>query len=163
MASKVRRRPKCSTCGQCCREHGFSLFMAPGDYRRWRRQERWDILQYVYLASPRGYGDLWLDPKTGGELGYCPFLKRVSPDRYICTIQDTKPKECKEFFCEGAYAIGQRGVPFKTESGWSEKARQSGYGKNRNGPQFLATKRRRTKKQRLAPKGILASKRGFGN
>ena len=31
--------------------------------------------------------------------------------------------------CEWAYGIGEKGIPFKTLSGWTEKARQLGYGK----------------------------------
>ncbi len=131
MTSKVGKRPKCSMCGKCCKEHGFGLTMTPGDYRRWKRQGRWDILQYAWVATRIGYGDIWIDPKTGEDLSYCPFLKKVNPSRYICAIQDTKPKGCKEFFCEWAYGIGEKGIPFKRQSGWTEKARQLGYGKTK--------------------------------
>lgn len=58
-------------------------------------------------------------------------LKKVSPSRYICTIQDTKPKVCKEFFCEWAYGISEKGIPFKRQNGWTEKSRQLGYRKTK--------------------------------
>ncbi len=101
--------------------------MTPGDHRRWNRQGRLDILGYAWLGTPQGYGDLWIDVETGEELSYCPFLKKVSRSKYICTIQDTKPRACKEFWCEWSYAVGKKGIPFKMHGGWTDKARRLGY------------------------------------
>ena len=101
--------------------------MTPSDYRRWKRQERWDILRYVRLGLPQAHGDLWIDSETGEELHCCPFLKELEPMKYICEIYDTKPKVCREFWCEGSYGVGEKGVPFKTGRGWSEKASELGY------------------------------------
>jgi len=68
-----------------------------------------------------------MDSKTGEELLHCPFLKEISPAKYVCGIYDTNPKVCREFWCEWLYGVGKKGVPFKTARGWSEKARQLGY------------------------------------
>ena len=114
-------------CGECCRAP-VVLITKPADYRRWIRQERWDILRYASEPPLRGYGDLWIAIKDDEGTGYCPFIEKISPDKYICTIHDTKPKVCKEFRCEWAYGAGKKGVPFKTERGWTDRAKRLGYG-----------------------------------
>ena len=128
MNNKPRKRPRCSMCGKCCRAP-IVLITKPEDYRRWIRQARWDILKYASVPPLRGYGDLWTDINGSQGSGYCPFIWKVSHCRYMCTIQDTKPKVCKEFRCEWAYGIGKKGIPFKTECGWTDKAKHLGYGK----------------------------------
>jgi Fe-S-cluster containining protein len=130
MTNKPRKRPRCSMCGRCCKAPVI-LVTKPGDYRRWIRQGRSDILRYASVHTRQGYGDLRVDAEAGEGLSYCPFIKRVSHYKYICTIQDTKPKVCKEFWCEWAYRIGKKGIPFRTERGWTDKARQLGYGQTK--------------------------------
>ena len=127
MTCEARKMPRCSMCGTCC-SAAIGLIMTPGDYRRWKRQGRSDILRYTWKGTPQGDGDLWIDPDTGEELIYCPFLKEVCPGKYTCTIQDTKPTVCREYWCEWSYGIGKKGVAFRTDGGWEEKARQLGYG-----------------------------------
>ena len=114
-------------CGECCRAPVI-LITKPVDYRRWKRQGRSDILQCASVPPLQGYGDLWIDIKDSEGSSYCPFIKKFSHNKYNCTIQDTKPKVCKEFWCEWAYGIGNKGIPFKTERGWTDKAKQLGYG-----------------------------------
>lgn len=118
-------------CGICCRELDVDqMTMMPSDYRRWKRQGRQDILRHAIVMTPQGYGDLNLlfDMEKEKYLRYCQFLKRVGRGKYICTIHDTKPKVCKEFWCEWSYGVGEKGTPFKTDCGWEEKARELGYG-----------------------------------
>ena len=126
MSNKIRRRPTCSSCGRCCVRGGSKLIMTPSDYRRWKRQGRWDILCYARLELSRDHGNLWMDPKTGEELLNCPFLKKINSTKYICEIYDTRPKVCREFWCEWSYGVGKKGIPFKTARGWGEKAKQLG-------------------------------------
>jgi Fe-S-cluster containining protein len=126
---KHKIKPRCFRCGKCCREHGFGLTVTPGDTRRWKKQGRADILRYAWI--PRGvggYGDIWIDPETGEDLDYCPFLQKVSLGKYICSIYETRPKICREFWCEYAYGVGRRGQTFRGMAGWTERARQLGYG-----------------------------------
>ena len=127
MTDKPRKRPKCSMCGECCRAPVI-LITKPADYMRWTSQGRSDILQYASVPPLKGYGDLWLHIDRSERSGYCPFIRKVSRNKYICTIHDTKPRVCKEFRCEWAYGIGKKGVPFKTERGWTDKAKQLGFG-----------------------------------
>ena len=126
MTNRPRKRLRCSMCGECCRAPVI-MVVKPGDYKRWTRQGRLDILRYASVPPTQGYGDLWIAIKGGEESDYCPFIKRVSGDKYTCTIQNTKPKVCKEFRCEWAYGVGNRGIPFKTERGWTDKAIRLGY------------------------------------
>lgn len=115
--------------------------MTPGDYRRWKREGREDILRYA-MMSPRGYGwgILWFDPVRRLEVDYCPFLVNAEDGSKKCSIQDTKPRICREFYCEMAYDEGKEAVPFKVLSGWSNKAIRLGYGKAkpRNDPDDFA-------------------------
>ncbi len=127
MTDKPRKRPRCCMCGECCRAPVI-LITKPEDYRRWTRQKRSDILQYASVPPLQGYGDLCIDIKGGEGSSYCPFIKKVSHSKYICTIHNTKPKVCKEFLCEWAYWAGKKGIPFKTERGWTDKAKRLGYG-----------------------------------
>jgi len=121
--------PRCSSCGTCCRgEHHWGLILLPGDYERWVQEKREDILCYVEQSA---YGHhraiIWKDIQTGKYIDHCPFLLGVDADRYECVIQDTKPKICSMFWCAWAYSEGDRGVPFKTLNGWTERARELGY------------------------------------
>ncbi len=131
MVEKLRKRARCSRCGKCCTAP-VVLITKPSDYRRWVRQGRDDILKYASVPPLKGYGDLWIDIKGSEDSAYCPFIKKTGEDTYICTIHDTKPKVCREFRCEWAYGAGKKGVPFKTERGWTDKAKKLGYGKSDN-------------------------------
>lgn len=99
-------------CGSCCLAQGCGLKIVPGDYKRWRQQGRQDILRYAWIAPRLGsYGGVWMDPELGNDLSFCPFLKKISQQKYVCTIHDTKPKACKDFWCEWSYGVGNKGIP----------------------------------------------------
>ena len=122
--------PHCSHCGRCCRALGLELPMLREDYRRWKKQRRQDILRYAWIPDlSDGWGDLWIDPKSGQELLRCPFLKHTKNREWSCAIEDTKPGVCKEFWCEYAYGVGTKGVMFKSLNGRSQKAKEMGYEK----------------------------------
>ncbi len=120
--------PRCSSCGMCCRgERHYGLILLPGDYERWVQKRREDILCYIESSINGIYLALiWKSLETGEHLDYCPFLEKAGQDKYICTIQDTKPKICKEFWCAWAYSIGEKGVAYKTFNGWTAGAKQRG-------------------------------------
>jgi Fe-S-cluster containining protein len=128
MSPELSSCPRCSMCAKCCAEQGHGLTITREDYKRWRYQRRTDILRYVWKPErSNGFGDIWIDPKTGEDLDHCPFLVKVGRRKPVCSIHDTKPEICREFWCEWAYGAGNKGVPFKTIDGWSEKAKQLGY------------------------------------
>ena len=124
----MQRKQNCSMCGKCCLKLGHVLYMTVGDSRRWIHQGRDDILRYADLTLEH-FGELWYDPETEEELDQCPFILKINSRKYVCAIQETKPKACKDFWCEWVYGAGERGIPFRTIRGWSQKARQLGYGK----------------------------------
>jgi len=124
-----KKKPRCFKCGMCCKEQGFALTVTPADTRRWKKQKRSDILHYVWAPKGGGgYGDIWIDPETGEDLDYCPFLQKVGRGKYICSIHETRPKICREFWCEYAYGVGRKGSTFRGRAGWTERAKQLGYG-----------------------------------
>lgn len=127
MTDKLRKRPRCSRCGKCCTAP-VVLITKPSDYLRWERQGRDDILKYATVPPLKGYGDLWIDIKGTENSGYCPFIRQTDEGKFICAIHDTKPEVCREFYCEWAYGAGKKGVPFRTERGWTDKAKKLGYG-----------------------------------
>ena len=128
---KYKKKPRCFRCGKCCVEQGFDLTATSADTRRWERQGRADILRYVWVPKGAGgYGDIWIDPETGEDLDYCPFLQKVSLGKYICGIYETRPKICREFWCEYAYGVGKKGQTFRGMAGWTDRARQLGYGQS---------------------------------
>ena len=98
----------------------------PSDHRRWKRQGRQDILGYVsQYQRYADYGDIWVDwvdPETGDVLAHCPFLHKVDQGKYTCAIHNTKPAICKRFWCEWAYGVGKKGVPFRSMAGRTGKA-----------------------------------------
>jgi Fe-S-cluster containining protein len=130
MTDKLVKRPKCSMCGKYYSAPAL-MITKPSDYKRWVEQGREDILQYASVPPPQGYGDLWRDPENGEAITHCPFAQEIENNKYICTIHDTKPKVCREYRCEWSYGAGKKGVPFKTDCGWTDKALKMGYGKQR--------------------------------
>lgn len=105
--------------------------MTASDYQRWKKQGRDDILHYI--PRPERYAQLgdtwvdWIDPETGEVLQCCPFLATTGQGSCYCLIHETKPRVCREFWCEWSYRAGARGVPFKRAGGWSAKAKELGY------------------------------------
>jgi Fe-S-cluster containining protein len=63
----------------------------------WEERNRYDILQWVDEVLPGVY-DIWIDPRTGDDVGSCPWLQQ-SPQqgRYVCRIQDVKPESCRKY------------------------------------------------------------------
>ncbi|MEE8414625.1 MAG: hypothetical protein V3R96_08755 [Dehalococcoidales bacterium] len=138
MAKQGGNKPECSVCGECCKKLGYEVRMTPGDYRRWKHQERDDILSYALLISGSGgRGYLWFDPEIKLELDCCPFLTEYAFGKYSCAIQETKPMICRKFWCAWTYGAGERSVPFKVATGWTEKARKLGYGKKGEKPPLV--------------------------
>ena len=109
----------CERCGSCCLQFGGTNFADEADLRRWLKEERIDILQYAcgwndwcnevfrdypelvieYLTESLN-AEFWFDPRTGNELSICPFLKkRYRKQQFKCSIHETKPQTCREYFC----------------------------------------------------------------
>ena len=88
----------CQQCGKCCKWYDDTrrFYIALEDYERWSINEREDILCYV-KRDEEGLMVGWYDPLTNLQVDLCPFLERISKDKYICSIHETKPKHCREY------------------------------------------------------------------
>jgi Fe-S-cluster containining protein len=87
----------CTRCGKCCLDEQYmtTLSATSEDVKRWCREARYDILEYVARVGQLG-NDLWV--KDGVELSRCPFVRK---DRakltYHCTIYETRPAACRGY------------------------------------------------------------------
>lgn len=85
---------KCIQCGHCCLDlsGAFSTSADEEDIARWKKEKRWDILEYVVGT------DLWISPITGEDVTRCPWLRKLpKKNKYICRIHETKPKHCRDY------------------------------------------------------------------
>jgi len=94
----------CKRCGFCCKYYEGLLWAEREDIERWKKEKRYDILKYIEGAEINGkieyFDELWFNPKTGDETYRCPFLRKVrNKPIYKCKIHETKPNECREFYC----------------------------------------------------------------
>ena len=110
------RKPRCSRCGACCLKQGSGFTMTPADFKRWKDEQRQDILRYIPFHHTETLDhDVWIDwadPDTHEPLAYCPFLTMGDHRAYACAINETKPRICSSFWCEWAWGVGRRGKPF---------------------------------------------------
>ncbi len=82
----------CACCGRCCELFGGHLHAYDADIRRWKRDDREDLLQMV-----NHLGWIWVDPVTKAPLDRCPFIYRSESELSLCQINDTKPDMCREY------------------------------------------------------------------
>ncbi len=77
----------CTQCGRCCTNADFMerIGISAPDVARWKSQGRTDILAMLNDVSG------WRDP------GPCPFLVADGPNRYNCSIYETRPQTCREY------------------------------------------------------------------
>jgi len=83
---------QCACCGNCCELFGGHLNASRPDLERWRRLGREDLLNRVNRL-----GWIWVDPQTGQREKRCPFLRRLSSDQAVCSIQEIKPDICRAY------------------------------------------------------------------
>jgi Fe-S-cluster containining protein len=88
---------RCKQCGHCCLNlsDAYCNSVLDEDVNRWQLEHRCDILKFVDQSS--FFNDIWIDQETGEELGRCPWLKRLSNNKYICRIHHTKPAHCRNY------------------------------------------------------------------
>ncbi len=71
------------------------------DVKRWEKAGREDILEYVAhieFEGQRVCSDIWINPRIGDNVDRCPWLRKLpQQNKYICRIQDVKPKHCREY------------------------------------------------------------------
>ena len=87
----------CTRCGKCCLDASYMLSLpaTESDIRRWRREGRDDILEYVDFIGGGVY-DLWV--RDGVDLPRCPFVRKDrGKPTYHCTIHETRPAACRGY------------------------------------------------------------------
>ena len=91
----------CTQCGRCCTNENFmgSLAASGEDVRRWRKEGRGDILEWVWIFGDADdpWGDLWIN-SAEHEAQRCPFVRKVrGQDKYVCRIYETRPAVCRAY------------------------------------------------------------------
>ncbi|MGA7144202.1 MAG: YkgJ family cysteine cluster protein [Desulfobacterales bacterium] len=88
---------RCKQCGHCCLNltDAYCNSVLDEDVNRWKSEDRDDILKFVDQSS--FFNDIWIDQETGEELGRCPWLKKLSNNKYTCRIHHTKPTHCRNY------------------------------------------------------------------
>lgn len=100
----------CEQCGLCCRIFGPGISPTQTNVYHWIEQERTDILCWFVAFMEDGTqvpcnglaaGNLgnvisfeMRNPDTGEYVTVCPFLRRVTKERYLCGIHRVKPEMC---------------------------------------------------------------------
>ena len=100
----------CEQCGLCCRIFGPGIAPTTANVYVWMEQGRTDILRwfvaFMEKSTPVNCVDLkpvdlgevvffeMRNPDTGEYVTVCPFLRRVSKQRYLCGIHMLKPEMC---------------------------------------------------------------------
>jgi len=93
----------CKQCGNCCinLSGAFITCADEDDIDRWEKMGRSDILEWVAYLPLGGNSfvyDIWIDPKTGEDVQKCPWLRKLpKKDKYVCRINDVKPRHCREY------------------------------------------------------------------
>jgi Fe-S-cluster containining protein len=104
---------ECEQCGVCCKIFGDSILPSVDNVYHWKENGRIDILKHFYACGKDGS---WIrcsdlpaeelgnaitielrDPDTGAYESGCPFLRRISRERYICAIHLSKPDMCDNY------------------------------------------------------------------
>ena len=110
MDNPVTEDEPCEQCGICCRIFGPGIAPTPSNVYVWIDQGRSDILRWFVAIREDGSSSPCTDlrpeelsaivsfefrnPDTGGYITVCPFLRRVSRERYLCGIHAVKPEMC---------------------------------------------------------------------
>lgn len=110
MDDPIIEEEPCEQCGLCCRMFGPGIAPTVPNVYVWMEQERTDILRWFVAfrekSEPINCADLKAEdlgtivniemrnPDTGEYVTVCPFLRRVTKERYLCGIHLVKPDMC---------------------------------------------------------------------
>jgi len=86
---------ECRRCGKCCFVNMIS-YAREGDFERWRREKREDILKVMENWHLLWAGDRMASSETGVFSQTCPFLIDEG-GKFSCAIYETRPQVCREF------------------------------------------------------------------
>ncbi|MFT4654640.1 MAG: Fe-S-cluster containining protein [Patiriisocius sp.] len=87
----------CNQCGKCCIKYGNGALCATKEEIKLWELFNPEIFKYV------SNNEIWVDPESGVKLKSCPFLELEStlsakaPKKYICSIYDSRPDDCRHY------------------------------------------------------------------
>lgn len=81
----------CTLCGKCCRIYADGGLSATADEIAWWQDHRPDIARYVKDDQ------IWMDPDSGQQLSFCPWLEKTEEATYTCGIYEDRPSDCREY------------------------------------------------------------------
>jgi Fe-S-cluster containining protein len=103
-------RGGCQQCGLCCKVFGDRITPTTINLYTWMVNQRTDILKFFSVRTSKGKVVPAVDfkpedlgevvsielrvPETAEYPSVCPFLRRVSKNRYLCSIHEMKPDMC---------------------------------------------------------------------
>ena len=111
MDDEIPEEEPCEQCGLCCRIFGPGIAPTAANVYVWMEQGRTDILRWFVAFRENGstpvrctdlrpcdLGNVVVfemrNPDTGDYVTVCPFLRRVTKERYLCGIHPVKPEMC---------------------------------------------------------------------
>ncbi|MEP4888739.1 MAG: YkgJ family cysteine cluster protein [Aliiglaciecola sp.] len=87
----------CNQCGKCCIKYGG------GDLSASKEEiDMWELFNPEIFDFVK-HNQIWFDPKSGVRLKTCPFLEvepqqnPLSPKKYICSIYENRPEDCRHY------------------------------------------------------------------
>lgn len=90
--SEPLEKKGCICCGRCCESFSGHLHASEHDLKRWRSEGRDDLLCRVNKLNW-----IWVDPETKEMLDRCPFIEKINEQQSVCSIQETKPDNCRDY------------------------------------------------------------------
>jgi Fe-S-cluster containining protein len=89
------QQKECLRCGRCCLAD-FTAYVTEDDIRRWKAENREDILNILENEQGLWQGDHLVNAHRGTPLRGCPFFFFDS-ERFGCAIHETRPAICRNY------------------------------------------------------------------
>ncbi len=86
---------ECKRCGRCCLAD-FAAYVTAEDIRRWKAEDRQDILRMLKNEHGVWEGDHLVSSDSGKTLHGCPFFF-FDGELFGCAIHDTRPSTCRQY------------------------------------------------------------------
>jgi Fe-S-cluster containining protein len=89
------QKMECQRCGRCCLAD-FAAYVRDEDIKRWRDEQRDDILFILKREHGMWEGDHLISADSGEMLHGCPFFF-FDGEQFGCAIHDTRPATCRNY------------------------------------------------------------------
>jgi Fe-S-cluster containining protein len=91
----MKEQLSCLQCGKCCFVD-LTAYAEKEDFKRWRTENRHDILEMIEHRHLVWAGDRMISSETGDYPSECSFLNS-SGDAWLCSIYETRPSVCRNY------------------------------------------------------------------